>query len=524
MRVDGTVPIAAYSAVGDGCAVALGALDGSMDWWSVRALDGSVVFDRLLDAENGGYWEIAPAEPASVERRYRPHSNVLETTFRTAGGSARLTESLNSGPAGRLPWAELARRIESLEGTMQWAMTFRPTTQGGAVTPKRSASDSGFMFQIADVLAILLCPAAVEVEAIEREGVAARFSISAGDRLSFAVVATQGEPLVVPKLRDIDARIDGSDREWRQWADALDFDIEFQEQVVRAALTLKFLIFSPTGAIAAAATTSLPESIGGDGNWDYRFAWVRDCAYSINAFLHVGALPEATAAFTWLLKTVRRHGPIRPCYTLSGERVPAEQHLKLPGYAGSQPVRRGNLATGQFQLSLFGDLFDMTWRMVKAGHRLDEPTRQQMFDLADECANVWTRKDSGFWELQSVEHYTISKIECWSALGHACDLVERGQLPDDHLRRWRRERERILDWINANCWSDERQAYVYFAGSDQLDAAILLAPRFGFGLEGRERDRFVLTRSAIEAELDAGDGLVYRFSGAAQKEGAFIAT
>lgn len=523
-RHEGNAPINSYGAVGDGCSVALLALDGSVDWWCVRTLDAPPLFDRLIDPEAGGFFALTATDVVSVERRYRDRSNVLETTYRTATGVARLTESLNSGPAGRLPWAELARRIDGVEGTVEWTLQLRAGSRGGAVVPRTTLTAHGPVMQVADVMAILMLPESIEAAVDDRGEVLARFTVTKEQRLTVAVVATENEPLMLPRLDDIDARIDGSDAEWRDWADTLRIDFDHPEHVCRAALALKFLIFSPTGAIAAAATTSLPEQIGGAGNWDYRYAWVRDGAYTINAFLHVGALPEATAAFNWLFKTIRKHGVVRPCYTLSGERVPPERLINVDGYAGSLPVRIGNQATAQSQLSVYGDLFDMTWRMVKSGHLLDDKTRAQLFDLADECASVWKRKDSGFWEIDEVEQFTISKIECWSALGRACELAECGVLPADHVERWRRERARILEWINTEGWSQARQAYRYHAGSDDLDASILLAPRFGFGLEGPERARFISTRSAVEAELVVDDGLVYRFSGASTKEGAFVAT
>lgn len=519
---EGHVPIHAYAAIGDGRSAALIAPDGSIDWWCAPCMDAPPLFDRLLDPDGGGRFVLQPRQVTCVERRYRPDSNVLETDVRTASGAARITESLNSGPAGRLPWSELARRIEGLQGTVTFDVLYQPGTRAGTCTPWMSETPNGRVHHVGPVMTMLRYPPHMQIDSCDDRQVCGNLCIGAGDREVIALLASQDEVLPVPPLQDIDARIDRSDHEWQQWVSDLHCSSHQRADVICSALALKFLWFAPTGAIAAAVTASLPERIGGDKNWDYRYAWVRDAAYVIKAFLRVGALPDAKAGFSWLMKTIGEHRPgLAPCYTLRGERVPDEHEIDIPGYRGSRPVRIGNTATDQLQTCGYGDVLEMASRMIGAGHILDPATARLLFELADECADSWMRKDNGFWELEDAQHYTMSKVECWLALCRACELAEQGHITRARLPRWQRERERILDWVDTHCWDEAKQSYVMHAGSDRLDASLLLASRFG--LADARRERFIATREAVRRELaDASGCLLWRYSGMQACEGTFI--
>lgn len=515
-RQDGYLALEDYGALGDGRSVALSGADGSIDWWCVPNLDSPPLFDRILDPENGGCFVIQPEAAFTVERRYRQDSNVLETVFTTAEGRAKLVESMNSGNAGRLPWAELARRVEGLEGRVRFRVEMRPGRQADAVNPYRSTIGGHDVFHVARVLGLLLCSEGVTLDRAD-EAVTGHFAVSAGKREVLAIVAGEDEPLVVPPLHDIDDRIDISDQEWRQWAARVDCPDHDRAGFLRSALALKLLLFSPSGAIAAAATTSLPEGIGREKNYDYRFAWVRDAGYTIKAFLTAGAHAEAKAALTWLLKRIADGEP-RVLYTLGGDAAPPVQEIAVPGWKRSGPVRRGNDATGQRQHGVYGDIFGTVARFVRCGNILDSSTAQLLTRLADQCANVWRLKDSGIWELPEEEHYTFSKISCWQTLARAVELVDDGQLPAQCRERWERERNRIAHWIDANCWSESRQAYVLHPGTERLDAALALAARLRF--DGRAR--LASTLDAIDAELGAGP-FHYRYSGVENEEGCFLA-
>lgn len=519
---DGHAPIHAYAAIGDGRSSALIAPDGSIDWWCAPCMDAPPLFDRLLDAPNGGRFVLQARDIQVVERRYLENSNVLETVVSTASGRARVTESLNSGPAGRLPWSELARRVEGLEGEVTFDLLYQPGTRAGTCSPWMSDTPNGCVHHVGPVMTMLRYPGRTDIYRCDDREVRGVLTVAPGDREIVAVLASQDEVLPVPPLEDIDTRIDRSHREWQQWVDDLHCSATRHSEVICSALALKFLWFAPTGAIAAAVSASLPERIGGDKNWDYRYAWVRDAAYVIKTFLRVGALPDAKAGFSWLMTTIGRHRPgLAPCYTLRGERVEEERYIDVPGYQGSQPVRVGNTATDQLQTCAYGDVLEMASRMIGAGHILDPSTARLLFELADECADSWMRKDHGFWELEDPQHYTMSKVECWMALRRACELAEQGHITTARLPRWQRERDRILQWVDDHCWDEGRQSYVMHPGSDRLDASLMLASRFG--LAEVRRERFIATREAMRRELaDASGDLLWRYSGMQECEGTFI--
>ncbi len=513
----GYLPIEDYGALGDGRGIALCGSDGSIDWWCVPNMDSPPLFDRLLSADEGGRFAITPDAPFHVERRYRPDSNVLETRFVTDGGTATLVESLNSGTAGRLPWAELARRVEGVEGSVTFLVTLRFGRQADTVNPYLSRAGHHDLFHVGPVLGLFLRSDNVRVDRMDDTEIAATVTVTAGERATLAIVAGEDEPLIVPPIAEIDERIDLSDREWRDWSARLHHDGAYRDELVRSALALKLLLYSPTGAIAAAATSSLPEKIGGRKNWDYRYAWIRDAGYSIKAFLRIGAWGEAKSAFTWLLKRLGDGQP-QVCYTLDGRHVPPPTEVDVPGWRGSRPVVMGNLAGDQHQHGIYGDIFETAGRFVACGNILDSVSAETLSHLADECADRWRLKDAGIWELEDPQHYTMSKISCWQALQRAIELVDAGQMPSTCRERWMRERDRIADWIGEHCWSEKRGAYLMHPDTDRLDASVALAVRFRF--DGEER--LARTLDAIDRELGAG-AFHYRYTGADKEEGCFIA-
>ncbi len=519
VRADGVLPLGRYAALGDGRSVALVGEDGGVDWLCVPSLDSVPIFDRLLAGPDGGCFCVTPAGPFTVTRAYRPDSNVLEQVFTTGSGQARLTDSLNSGISGRLPWTELGRRVEGLSGSVTFDVVLRPGRRLGQANPWHERVAEADVLHIDGILAAFRASEDVARTCHDDTGVVGRLVTRPGSRSVLAWLATADEPLILPSLETIDGRIDRSDQAWREWSGNLTYGGVHAGHVRRSALALKLLLYSPTGAIAAAATTGLPERIGGDRNYDYRYAWVRDVAYSIKAFLRVGAIEEARAAFAWLIATIRRHGSrLHVMYRLDGALAPGERVLDLPGYRGSVPVLEGNDARAQLQLGVFGDVMETAALFVAQGHVLDLLTRRLLAELADRCADLWRQPDSGIWELRDLQQYTMSKLGCWTALDRAVGLAASGQIDASHAARWARERDRIRDWVDAHCWSETKQSYTMFPGTERLDAAILLATRFSF----TRRDRLALTRAAVQRELCRGP-LVYRYSGAEAEEGTFLA-
>lgn len=514
----GPLPLESYSALGDGRSVALVGTDGSIDWWCVPNMDSAPMLDRVLDEGGGGFFSLTPVGDYTSHRAYRPDSNVLETVFKTPRGRARVVEALNSGSGGRLPWCELARRIEGIEGEVTFEMRLVFGTQADTICPFLYTNANATTFHAGSVIGLLRVSDGVRIEEEGDTEIRGHVRVAAGARELVAIVAGKDEPLVVEDPERISARIDVTDAEWRQWCKGVRFEGSYRAEVMRSALALKLLLYSPTGAIAAAATTSLPEGIGGEKNYDYRYAWVRDASYTIKAFLRIGAMAEAKGAFTWLIKRLAEHGAL-VCYTLEGERLPAEETvIDLPGYRGSRPVRRGNQAAGQHQHGIFGDIFETAARFVAGGHVLDPRSAAVLAGVADRCAETWRQPDSGIWELSERRHYTMSKISAWQALARAVELADGGQIPSTCRERWARSRDRIAEWVDANCWSERDQAYVMVPGESGLDASLALAVRFGF--DGRER--LEKTLRALDKRLRKGL-FHYRYHGVEDHEGCFLA-
>lgn len=515
---EGYAPIGDYGVLGDGRGAALVALDGSIDWWAAPHLDSAPPFAGLLDPAAGGQLLLRPVEvQARVSRRYVPHTNQLETTYTTATGQVRVTDSLNSGSAGALPWSELARRVEGLEGEVELELLVRPGDGLRAWRPWAEDGARGPILHAGSLTMGLRCSPEIGLD-VSHEQVSATFTVPAGQRRIVGVVASDADPLFLCDVDSIDHRIDLTAASWRQWCSQVSWVGSGREQIVRSALALKTLVMTRTGAVAAAATTSLPESVGGPKNWDYRFAWIRDAALTIDALAVLGLQEEVHAAVGWLLHAIRSNGPdVHVMYTLDGRVPSAVREPGVPGYKDSQPVKVGNQAAGQTQLGVYGDLFGTVADWVFGGHVLDVGSARELSDLADRCADVWRRDDAGLWELPDNRPYTSSKMNCWRALDAAARMAEAGQLTGTGAR-WRAEAEVIRDWVREHCWSQQRQAYTFYAGSEDLDASVLLGAVFGFD----RGPRMSSTIDAITGELGAGP-LLYRYSGVHREEDTFIA-
>lgn len=515
---DGYAPIESYAAIGDGRTVALVSTDGRIDWWPVPAFDSPPTFAAILDPARGGYLELAPTAPYEVTRQYLPDTNVLETTFSTSTGTVRVTDCLPFGRSGRLAWSELARRVEALDGSveMRWAVV--PGTQLRTAEPWIADRQNAMVIRVGEDQ-LVLRHFDVGHPSCDGHRVSATFTAVPGQPGLLAVIGTTDAPLFLADRREVAAHLPITEQRWREWASAIDYDGPWIREVRRSALALRLLQYVPTGAVAAAPTTSLPEVIGGEKNWDYRFTWVRDCAFTIDAFLALRLHDEAQAAVQWMLGALRRTEPdLHVFYRLDGTASTSRtQTPDVPGYRSSSPVRVGNGAATQQQLGTFGDLFDMIWLYVDAGHCLDPKTARLLTDLADRCCDTWRRKDSGIWELEAEQHYTISKIGCWTALDRAVHLHEAGQLQSDDVERWACERDLIKEWVDKHCWSDKLSSYTSYPGTEDLDAATLLMARTGF-----ERGaRLAGTVEAIRKKLADGP-LITRYSGA-DDGGGFVA-
>lgn len=524
-RTDGYAALRDYAVIGDMQTVALVATDGAIDWFPAPTLDSPPVCGAILDPELGGSIGLAPTVDYQVSRRYREGTLVLETTFTTEDGQVRVIDALSLGALGVLPWTELARLVEVVSGQVPMGWHVRPGIRFGSARPWSHLRNGIPMVLLGDQH-VALVTEGVGQPCLDGDGdgVSGTFVARPGEAMVLAVVVTDGEPVHVPSGAEVRGRLHRTAERWRQWSDLVSYRGPWRDIVGRSALTLKALTRQSTGAIAGAATTSLPEQIGGQRNFDYRFSWVRDASFALDAVSRLGLSEETHAGVSWLLDAVSQEAPeLRVFYTLAGQPVSAEmqQVKKLSGYRCSTPVHTGNSAADQLQLGAYGDLLDAVWRYVRHSGRLDAATGDMLAGMADRVCDIWRSDDAGLWELGSYHQYTSSKIGCWTALDRAWRLGEEGQIHSLHQPRWLEERDRVRAWVDQHCWSSAKQAYTFYAGTEELDAAVLLAARTGFC--SGDDPRLHTTIDAIRAELTAEGPLLYRYSGQRGKEGAFLA-
>jgi GH15 family glucan-1,4-alpha-glucosidase len=517
-RVDGYVPLESYAVLGDGRTVALVARDGRIDWWPLPTLSSPPAFAAVINRDDGGYLAFAPREPFSVERRYVERTNVLETTYTTSSGKVTVRDTLCVGKNGLLPWVELVRSVQGVSGSVPMEWQIVPGDRFGQARPWTQTRRNEILLHLGDQ-SLGVRAFDVGEPTVDAHRICGSFDCHAGHRGLLSLSSSDRAPVFLSDRKSIEDSVQRTIDRWQEWSASIEYDGPWRTAVCRSAVALKLLLYTPTGAIAAAATTSLPERIGGDKNWDYRYSWIRDSSFSADALISLGLHEEVQAAVTWLLQTLQSTAPdLHVFYTLDGDIAEGQVDLAADGYRGSRPVRAGNGAAQQSQLGTYGDLFDTLWRYVSAGHVLDPQASHLLVELADRCCDVWLSRDSGIWELPEQRHYTISKMGCWVALDRAVRLTELGEISSGHAQRWRAERTHLKDWIDQHCWSERKKSYTFYAGTDELDAATLLAARTGF----ETGERLAGTIDAVRAELGRGP-LVYRYTGMDQEEGAFLA-
>lgn len=516
-------PIADYAAIGDGRTIALVARDGAIDWLCSPHIDSPPMFDALLDKGAGRTFGLQPAGEYEVERSYAGRSNALQSTYSTASGTVRVTDALLLPRPGLSPMRELARSIECLDGQVAMCWVVRPSLGRG----RRGVR----WRQVGTRYAASHGPDALGVSAwnageahVDGDRLGSTFSLAAGDSAELCISLACKEPLVFPSRAQVAVRRERTIDYWQSWAEERTYEGAWKDEVLRSALALKLLIWAPAGSIVAAATSSLPEEIGGVRNWDYRYCWIRDAAGTLDAFMKIGCLLEARAFFSWLMHATRQTQPeLRVLYRLAGSTRLQERELDLDGYKGTRPVRSGNSASHQTQLDIYGYLLAAARGYDTQGGEIQHEQRQRLAAIADHVCATWQDTDSGIWEFQgSEQHFTQSKMMACVALRCAVDLADRWSLDDDRRDRWSREADAIDAFVDEQCWSQSRGAYMQAAGSDELDAAILLAAVSGYAPRS---DRMRSTAAAIRRELGRGP-LVYRYrgdDGLPGDEGCFLA-
>ncbi|AVT31323.1 glycoside hydrolase family 15 [Plantactinospora sp. BC1] len=507
--------ISEHGLLADGRSAALVDRSGSVNWWCPERFDAPSVFCRLLDVA-GGHWWIRPAGRFEVRRSYLPDTLVLRTVFRTEQGEVSLTDGLllengaRGHDIGRRSPGVLVRVVEGLSGTVPMVLSYSPRFEYGRRTAYLVWQDGQLVATSGPTTLTLTAPIPLTVNESEAT---ARFTVGAGQRDSY-VLAYRPTFHEMPSHPVDDADAFGDTVQgWRSWAAHHDYQGRYPELVRRNALVLQGLTYAPSGAVVAAATTSLPEKLGGDRNYDYRYAWLRDFSLTLRA-LWVAACPtEANRLFGWVASAVGRIDgqPVPIMFGVEGERDLTERRIEtLRGYADSRPVWVGNEAWRQRQLDVPGELLDAAWRLRDYLDPMGAEVRDLLRSLADQTVRRWREPDAGMWEARdAARHYVSSKVGCWVALDRAVRFGARLGDSDD-LTRWAAARDEIRETVLREAWNAEVGAYTGAFGSDQLDASVLLMPVAGFLPATDARMR--ATIRLVEERLSRG-GLVRRWAG-----------
>ena len=517
-----------YALIGDTHTAALVSRDGSIDWLCVPRFDSSACFSAILGDREHGAWRIAPAgKVRRVRRAYRPGTLVLETEFETETGTVRLVDCMP--PREQHP--EIVRMVQGVSGRVDMRMDLVIRFDYGRTVPWVHRAD-GQLRAIAGPDALSFW-SHVETRGEDMSTVA-EFSVSEGQDVPFELA---WYPSHTAAPRPLAARfvIEDTERYWRGWSDACRYEGPYAEQVLRSLITLKALTYAPTGGIVAAATTSLPELIGGSRNWDYRYCWLRDATLTLMSLMGAGYHQEAAEWRDWLLRAVAGDAAkIQIMYGPAGERRLEEWEVDwLPGYDGSRPVRVGNAAAGQYQLDVYGEVMDALYQARCELGTLDELSGTDeawslQGVLMEFLETGWKEPDDGIWEVRGPRrHFTHSKVMAWVAMDRAVQAVEHLGL-EGPLDKWRAIRDEIHDEVCRKGWNDEVGAFTQYYGSNELDASVLMIPMVGFLPPDDARVRS--TVEAVEREL-VEDGFVMRYrprddsavDGLSGGEGAFLA-
>jgi len=495
-----------------------------MDWLCWPRFDSSPVFAGILDLEHGGRWQITPSLLDHTERKYVENSNVLQTMFHCHGGKAVLTDLMpvaaeDTKKRALLPENEIIRQVECTEGNVQIEVTYQPRPDYGRTAGKlRDGGKLGIRTEFGSGVYWLRSSQPLRVEGDRAH---AWFVLHAGDALQFSLTYAEDAPAVLPPLGEwTSQRIEATVLWWQQWVGKLHYEGAYRGPVIRSALALKMLTYAPSGAIVAAATTSLPERIGGPLNWDYRYCWLRDASLTVRAFLGLGYDAEADAFMNWLMYATALTQPeLRILYTVFGENAPKERELEfLTGYKQSRPVRVGNAARNQLQLDVYGEVIDAAAQYAYAGRSFGRDEQKVLIGFAEYAMKNWNRADEGIWEPRSgPAKHTDSRLLCWTALDRMIKLVERGCVQGAPVNDMKRERKKILHDIKQNAWNSKLQSYTGVLGGDNMDASLLRIAYYGF--EHANSDRMRSTYALLRQRLGAGD-LLYRYRGGSS-EGAF---
>lgn len=474
------LPIDDYGIIGNMRSAALVGLDGSLDWYCFPHFDSPSIFAKILDHRKGGHFCICPVTEFKTKQFYWPDTNVLITRYLTDEGIVEVSDFMPVGPQIKSEYDyRIIRRVKGINGKVRMRMECKPGFNYARDPHELQITEEGATFRNRTLAMDLDSTLPLKT----REGMAmVEFTIKQDDAENFIFHKSDEEHPVQREigLKEVEEDLHYTLVFWRNWISKSTYKGRWRETVHRSALILKLLTFEPTGAIVAAVTTSLPEGIGGERNWDYRYTWIRDAAFTVYAFMRIGFTEEATAFMAWVrdrLSECTRDEPLQIMYGIDGRHQLEEEELDhLEGYMKSRPVRIGNGAYNQLQLDIYGELMDSVYLFNKYALPISYRGWTEVSKIAQWVVENWKKKDEGIWEVRSgKQEFVYSKLMCWVALDRAIRLSLKESLPAD-LPAWIATRDQIYEDIMKKGWSEERQAFIQYYGSNSLDAANLMMP------------------------------------------------
>jgi GH15 family glucan-1,4-alpha-glucosidase len=517
---DGYLPIAEHGVIGDLHTVALVGTDGTIDWYCTPHFDSPSIFGSILDKDKGGYFRLSPVhDVSSAKQLYFPDTNVLITRFLTPDGVGEIEDFMPVSGGEERHRHRLIRRVICVRGEMPFRVECEPRFDYARTDHETSRHEHGVVFRSKHLS--LALESRVEFELTQR-GARGEFTLGSGESATF--VLEQIRPEGVPRHHSEDhtrALFEQTVQFWRRWLASSRYTGRWRETVHRSALTLKMLTFQPSGAIVAAPTASLPEQLGGERNWDYRYTWIRDAAFSLYGLLRLGFTDEAEAFMGWITERFRegqhKAGPLQIMYGIDGRSNLEEVVLDhFEGYRGSAPVRVGNGAADQLQLDIYGELIDSVYLYNKYGTPIYADAWDDLQRIVEWVCENWDQADEGVWEVRGGQQkFTYSRLMCWVAVERAIRIARQRGLPAD-LVRWLEARDDIYRRIMERSWKESRHAFVQHEETEYLDAAVLTMPLVKF--IAPTDPRWLSTLDAISSELVV-DSLVYRYNAGASPDG-----
>jgi GH15 family glucan-1,4-alpha-glucosidase len=519
--VDRYPPIAEHGLIGDLQTAALVATDGSLDWFCCPRFDSPSVFASLLDSERGGSFRIAPEGDDRVTRQlYFPDTAILITRFMTPGGVGEVVDFMPvEDPHTATDRHRLVRAVRCVRGEMCFVVHCAPRFDYGRQDHDLEITEQGAVFRTPDLQLTLHGPAGLERVG---DAVQATMTLQPGQSEVMMLESAAEGPPRRRSPEEFEDMFNATAQFWRGWLARSTYSGRWREMVHRSAITLKLMTYAPTGALVAAPTAGLPEQVGGERNWDYRYTWIRDASFSVHALLALGFTDEAAAFIDWLSDRVddqagRGSGPLRIMYRVDGSSDLDEQILDdFEGYAGSKPVRIGNGAADQLQLDIYGEMLDSIWLADQHGIRVGHPGWTKLSEIADWLCEHWDQRDEGVWETRGGrQNFTYGRLMSWVALDRMIRLAHEHGRPA-HLARWTSERDSIYHQIMNHGWNAERRAFTQHDQTDVLDASLLMMPLTGFLVPADPL--WLSTLDAMDAEL-VSDSLVYRYNPSSSPDG-----